>query len=262
MSNPAFRNEAFHREATIEQLEAQYAAPAYVRPSDEVMTVEDTVHKSIAAFGVLLLGAAVGVGLIWFAPAVAMPAIVGAGLAGFVLGLVNAFKKEPSAPLVLAYAGLEGVLLGGISSLLEQSLPGIVGQAVLATLCVVGVTLALFASGKVRASAKATKVFLVAMVGYAIFSLVNGVLMLTGANDDPWGLRSSVTIMGIPLGVVLGILAVLMGAYSLVLDFDFIKRGVENRAPRKFGWAGAFGLMTTIVWLYIELIRLIAIIRR
>jgi uncharacterized YccA/Bax inhibitor family protein len=140
--------------------------------------------------------------------------------------------------------------------------PGIVTQAVLATFAVVGVTLALFASGKVRASARATKIFLIAMVGYLVFSLINVGLMLFGVSTDPWGLRTGVDIFGIPLGVILGVLAVLLGAYSLVLDFDFIQKGVQNRIPKKYQWTGAFGVMVTVIWLYLEILRLIAIARR
>jgi len=134
---------------------------------------------------------------------------------------------------------------------------------VIATIVVVGVTLALFASGKIRASKRATKIFLVAMIGYAVFSLVNlGIMIFGGANGNPWGLRGDVEIFGIPLGVVLGVFVVILAAYSLVLDFDFIQRGVQNRAPRRFGWTGAFGIMVTVIWLYLEILRMLAIARR
>jgi uncharacterized YccA/Bax inhibitor family protein len=133
-------------------------------------------------------------------------------------------------------------------------------QATLATVAVVGVTLALFASGKIRASAKMTKVFMIAMVGYLVFSLLNLVLMWTGINDNAFGLRS-VEIMGIPLGVIIGVLVVFMAAYSLVLDFDQIQQGVRNGAPRVYGWVGGFGIMVTVVWLYVEILRIIAIAR-
>jgi len=270
MDNPAFRNQAFQpssasRATTAtssvlsdEQLRQMVELPSAPRESTDPMTVQDTLAKSGLAFAVLLAGAVVG----WLVtPAVPM-LWLGAGLVALVLGLVNTFKREPSAGLILAYAGFEGVLLGGFSMFMEAIYPGIVLQAVLATLVVVGVTLALFASGRIRASARATKIFLVIMVGYVVFSLVNVVLQFTGVTDDPWGLRGSVTIAGIPLGIVLGILAVLLGAYSLVLDFDFIQQGVRNQAPRKYGWSGAFGIMMTVVWLYLELLRMIALARR
>jgi uncharacterized YccA/Bax inhibitor family protein len=222
------------------------------------MTVENTIVKTVIAFVLLLGGAAIG----WIT-APALPLLwIGAAIVAFVLALVNIFKKEPSAPLILAYAVAEGVFIGGISAFYEAMWPGVVVQAVIATLVVVGVTLALFASGKIRASAKATKVFLIAMVGYLVFSLVNvGIMIFGGANGNPWGLRGSVEIFGIPLGVILGVFVVILAAYSLVLDFDFIQRGANNKAPAKYGWTGAFGIMVTVVWLYLELLRLFAIAR-
>jgi uncharacterized YccA/Bax inhibitor family protein len=182
-------------------------------------------------------------------------------IVGFGLALVNIFKKKPSAALVLAYAGVEGLFIGAVSSFFESMFSGIVIQAVLGTVAVVGVTLALFASGKIRASAKATKVFLIAMVGYLLFSVLNIVLSMTGVVTNPFGLQGSVTILGIPLGLILGVLVVIMAAYSLVLDFDFIKQGVANRVPRAYGWTGAFGIMVTVVWLYLEILRMFAIAR-
>jgi uncharacterized YccA/Bax inhibitor family protein len=265
MSNPAFRSGAFNSQGAVavaQDVSAQQLDEIYNRAAapveGETMTVEDTIAKTVGAFVVLLVGAAVG----WLT-AETLPFLwIGAAIVGFVLALVNIFKKEPSAPLILAYAAAEGVFVGGISSFFEAMYEGIVLQAVIATLVVVGVTLALFASGKIRASKKATKVFLIAMVGYLVFSLVNvGIMIFGGANGNPWGLRGSVEIFGIPLGVILGVFVVLLAAYSLVLDFDFIQKGVNNKAPRKYGWTGAFGIMVTVVWLYLELLRMFAIAR-
>ena len=268
MANPAFStNPAFNGKGvpaiptpTAEQLQQQFELPSAPAPDAAVepMTVDGTVRVSFATFGVLLLGAAIG----WITIGLVPFLFVGAAIVGFVLALVNIFKREPSPALILGYAGAQGIFLGGISAFFELMFPGIVTQAVLATFAVVGVTLALFASGKVRASAKATKVFLIAMVGYLAFSLINVGLMVFGVSTDPWGLRTGVEIAGIPLGVILGVLAVLLGAYSLVMDFDFIQKGVQNRIPKKYQWTGAFGIMVTVIWLYLEILRLIAIARR
>jgi uncharacterized YccA/Bax inhibitor family protein len=264
LNNPAFsRNEAFSNQGAVavaqdmsaQQLQDIYNQPATL-PDREVMTIEDTIAKSAAAFGLLVVGAAIG----W----VTMQSIpflwIGAGIVGFVLALVNIFKKEPSPGLVLAYSAVQGVFVGGISAFYELQWPGVVAQAVIATLVVVGVTLALFASGKIRASRKATKIFLIAMVGYLVFSLVNFGLMIFGVTDDPFGLRSQ-EIFGIPLGLILGVFVVIMGAYSLVLDFDFIQQGVRNRAPKKYAWTGVFGIMVTVIWLYLEILRMLAIMQ-
>ncbi|MGV8913543.1 MAG: Bax inhibitor-1/YccA family membrane protein [Rhodoglobus sp.] len=266
LNNPAFsRDAAFSSRggiAVANQVSNQQLNDMYNRESapvsGDVMTVEDTIAKTVGAFALLLVGAAIG----WvLAPSI--PFLwIGAGIIGFVLALVNIFKKQPSGALVLAYSAVEGVFVGGISQFFESIYGGVVAQAVIATLVVVGVTLALFASGKIRASKKATKVFLIAMVGYMVFSLVNVVMMLTGATDDAFGLRSAeIPFLGIPFGAVLGVLVVIMAAYSLVLDFDFIQKGAASGAPRVFGWKGTFGIMLTVVWLYLEMLRFFAILR-
>jgi uncharacterized YccA/Bax inhibitor family protein len=265
LDNPAFsRNSAFSSQGAVaasqdisaQQLQEMYNQPA-TPPAGETMAIDTTIQKSAAAFGLLIVGAAIG----WVTMQ-SLPFLwIGAGIVGFVLALVNIFKKEPSPALVLAYAGVQGVFVGGISAWYEASFGGgIVAQAVIATLVVVGVTLALFASGKIRASKKATKIFLIAMVGYLVFSLVNFGLILFGATDDPWGLRGA-DIFGIPLGLIIGVFVVIMAAYSLVLDFDFIQQGVRNRAPKKYEWSGVFGIMVTVIWLYLEILRMLAIMQ-
>jgi len=262
-SNPAFSNSpAFTQSATkaiqfsqtpsAEQLDELYGRPAATAEQTDRMTYENTIQKIVGSFAVLLAGAAVG----WFVPLLAIPAAI----AAFVISLVLIFKKKPSAPLTLAYAALEGIFVGGISAIFEQIAPGVATQAVIATFVIIGVVLALFRSGKIRASKRATKVFLIAMIGYALFSLINLGLMVFGVNDDPWGLRGG-EIFGIPVALLLGVLVILLASYSLVLDFDSIKTGVERGAPAAFGWTAAFGIMVTVVWLYIEILRMLAILR-
>ncbi|MDR6867301.1 putative YccA/Bax inhibitor family protein [Microbacterium resistens] len=256
------------------QLEGMYASPSAGAIETDRMTTEDTVWKTAGLFAILLVTAVVG--WVWTLGGVAVPVadpynrpavnmlpwIIGA-LVGFVLVLVISFtsRKKVRPALIWAYAAFEGLFIGGISAFFEVQWPGIVMQATLATLAVVGVTLALFASGKVRASKKATKVFMIAMLGYAAFSLLNVILMLTGVVQDGFGLHSQIKIMGIPLGLIIGVLVVIMAAYSLVLDFDQVQQGVRNGAPRVYGWLGAFGIMVTVVWLYVEILRIIAIAR-
>jgi len=258
LSNPAFNTPAFsQRAATVPvpsstELNELYNRPAAGPAETERMSYDDVIVKTVVMFVFLLAGGAVGA----LIPALMIPAL----LVGFVLALVNIFKKNPSPVLILAYSVVEGVFLGAISFTLEAVFPGIVLQALAGTLIVFGVTLALFANGKVRASKRATKIFMIAGISYALFSLLNLGLQLTGVNQDPWGLFGA-SIGGIPLGLIIGPLAILMAAYSLVLDFTSVKNGVEQGAPRSLGWKAAFGLVLTIVWLYIEFLRLIAIFR-
>ncbi len=252
------------------QLEGAFTAPPAGSVETGRMTVEDTVYKTLGLFAVLLVTAVAG--WVWTMSTVTpanprptiLPWIIGA-LGGFVLALVVSFtsRRKVRPALIFAYAAFEGLFVGGISAFFEYIWPGIVFQATLATLAVVGVTLALFASGKVRASKRATKIFLIAMVGYLVFSLVNVGLMFFNVPiaGGAFGMLSTVKILGIPLGVIIGIFVVLMAAYSLVLDFDSIQQGVRNGAPREYGWLGGFGIMVTVVWLYIEILRILAILR-
>jgi uncharacterized YccA/Bax inhibitor family protein len=253
------------------QLEGMYAAPPAGAIETDRMSVEDTVWKTFGLFAILLV-TAVG-GWIWTMSPVTvqnpsptiLPWIIGM-LGGFVLSLAVIFgsRKKIRPGLIFAYAAFEGLFIGGISAFFEFMWPGIVIQATIATLAVVGVTLALFASGKVRASKKATKVFMIAMLGYLVFSLVNLGLMLFNVPiaGGAFGLYSQPSFLfGIPWGVIIGVFVVIMAAYSLVLDFDMIQQGVRNGAPRAYGWLGAFGIMVTVVWLYVEILRILAILR-
>ncbi|MDL9979053.1 Bax inhibitor-1/YccA family protein [Microbacterium candidum] len=254
--------------ATQAQLEGAYAAPSAGSIDTGRMTVEDTVWKTVGLFAVLVVTAAVG--WVWsMAPVTAtnpqptaLPWIIGA-LGGFGLAMAITFSKKVRPAMIFGYAALEGLFVGSISAFFEYLYPGIVMQATLATLSVVGVTLALFASGKVRASKRATKIWMIAMIGYLVFSLINVILSWTGVFGPgvAFGMLSHAKILGIPLGVLIGVVVVIMAAYSLVLDFDMIQQGVRNGAPRQYGWLGGFGIMVTVVWLYVEILRILAIAR-
>ena len=218
------------------------------------MTYDDVIMKTVFTLALVLAGAALG----WIVPILMWPGLI----VGLVLGLVNSFKKEPSPALILGYAVFEGMFLGGISGLLEGMFPGIVIQAVLGTLSVFLVTLVLFRNAKVRATPKMTRFFIIAMAGYALFSLVNFFLMIFNVTNSPWGIRSmDIPGTNIPFGVVLGLLAIGLAAFSLIVDFTSIEKGVQNGVPTKYSWTAAFGLTVTLVWLYVEILRLLAILR-
>ncbi|KNC19657.1 membrane protein [Arthrobacter sp. RIT-PI-e] len=245
--------------ADQQQLEHMYNQPSAGPSQTGRMTFDDVIVKTVLCLGVVLLGAAVPAFLL---PGLAAPLMVLGMIGGLVLGLVNAFKREPVPGLILAYAALQGLFIGGLTMFLEALYPGIALQAVLGTLVVFGVTLALFKSGKVRATPKAMKFFMIAMISYALFSLVNLGLMLFGVTNDPWGLRgASIPGTDIPFGVVIGLLAIGLAAFSLIVDFTSISDGVRAGAPQKYSWTAAFGLTVTLIWLYVEILRLIAILR-
>jgi uncharacterized YccA/Bax inhibitor family protein len=249
--------QAGYQPAGVEDLERAYRAPAAAPAETGRMTYDDVIVKTGVVLAVI-----VAAGLLNGFVLGANPLLTfGGAIVGLVLGLVNSFKREPSRGLILAYAAAEGLFLGGISAIFEAQWGGIVLQAVLGTVATFVAALFLFTSGKVRVTPKLTRIVLVALVGYALFSLVNVVLMVTGASTDPWGLRTGVEIFGIPLGVLLGVFAVGLAAVCLIMDFDAIKRGVEAGIPGRFAWSAAFGLAVTLVWLYIEFLRLLAILR-
>jgi uncharacterized YccA/Bax inhibitor family protein len=235
-----------------DQLQQMYNRPAAGPAETGRMTFDDVIVKTAICLGAVVVGAAVTLSVALGLASMLM--IVGA-LGGFVLALVNTFKKQPSPALILAYAALEGLFLGGLTRVLDTMYPGVGLQAVVGTLSVFAVTLLLFKSGKVRATPKAMKFFMIAIVGYALFSVVNMVMMLTGLTTEPFGLRSGI------IGVVIGILAIGLAAFSLVMDFTSIEAGVRSGAPERFSWTAAFGLTVTLVWLYVEIIRLLAILR-
>lgn len=230
-------------------LDKMYEAPSATARDTGRLTYDDVIIKTAGLFAMLVVSAAITWTLVpglW---------VVGA-VVGLVLGLVNAFKREPSPVLISLYAVAQGMFLGGISLYFEQQWPGIVVQAVLATFAVFAASLFLFRSGRVRVTPKFTRWLILAMVGYLVFSLVNVVLMLFNVGGGEFGpLRAGW------IGVAVGLFAVGLAAASLIVDFDAIKRGVDMGAPRKLAWSAAFGLTVTLVWLYLEILRILAILR-
>ncbi|SFP38289.1 Uncharacterized membrane protein, YccA/Bax inhibitor family [Amycolatopsis arida] len=265
-SNPAFRNlptagAAYGQYAGFNQ--PQGGVPGYGAPqapagaADRPMTVDDVVIKTGASLGVALLtgvitaiwaqgqivaGAATSVMV-----AIIVPMLVGLGLALFIT-----FKQKASAALTLAYAAVEGVFLGAITGLVEM-IPGAEGiglQAILGTAGVFAVMLVVYKTGAVKVTPKLTKWIIGAMGGALILMLANLVLGLFGVN---MGLRDGSTMAIIFSLVVIGI-----AAFSFLLDFDMADRAIREGVPAKFAWFVAFGLMVTLVWLYLEILRLLS----
>ncbi|WP_029068361.1 Bax inhibitor-1/YccA family protein [Jonesia quinghaiensis] len=228
-------------------LENMYNSPAATTADTRRMTYDDVIMKTAGLLGLLVVA---GVATWIVAPQLFF---VGA-IVGLVLGLVNAFKKQPSPILISLYAIAQGVFLGGLSKFYEAQFDGIVLQAVLGTVSVFAVTLMAYKSGKVRVTPKFTRILLVGMLGYLLFSIINVVLVWTGVLDG-WGMR------GGTMGIIIGLVAVGLAAMSLIVDFDSVAVGVRNGVPAKYAWAAAFGILVTLVWLYLELLRLIAILR-
>ena len=242
-------------------LESQYGAPSATNVDRGRMTYDDVVVRTAGMFAIIL-----GVGAVSWMLAT-NPATMSLGflamivgcIGALILGLVNSFKKEPSPVLIMLYAVCEGAMLGAFSGVMELAAPGIVIQATLATCATFAVMLCAYKFAGFRVSGRFARIMLIAMGGYLLFSVVNFTLMVTGVINQPWGLRS-VEVFGIPLGLIIGLVAVALAAFSLAMDFEDIQRGVERGLPTKYAWAGAFGLVVTLVWLYLEFLRILAIL--
>jgi len=221
------------------------------------MTMDDVVTKTAVVMAVLIATAA----LSWrFVPVeLTTPALIVSALVGFVTVLLVSFRRSVSPPLVLAYAAIEGVFIGMISRVFEGIYPGIVFQAVVATFFAAGATLAAYKFFNIRVTPKFQKIVFLSTIAFAGLMLVNFVFSLATGNPGlRGGITGPVTLMAVGISLVAIVLAVL----NLVLDFDYIEQGVAQGAPASESWRGAFGLTVTMVWLYIEMLRLISYLRR
>ncbi|WP_245207706.1 Bax inhibitor-1/YccA family protein [Rothia nasimurium] len=212
------------------------------------ITINDIIMKTGLNLGLVVVGAV----LAWYMPILMFVGFIG----GLVLGFVNALKKKVSPALVMTYSVMEGLLVGGISRMFEASYPGIVLQAVMATVIVFATILALYSSGKVRATPKMTRFFMIATISYAVFCLINLVASLFFDFN-----ARGVEVMGIPLGLIIGLFAVLLATYSLLLDFTHASEAIKMGMPERESWRIAFGLIVSLVWLYIEILRVLYYVR-
>ena len=228
-----------------------YSAPTYSEPTysepipaGEHLTMNDVLVKTAINLGLVVVGAVVA----WYVPVLMFLGLLG----GLVLGLVNSFKQKVSPVLVMAYALMEGMMLGGLSAIVNLRYPGTAIQAVLATIVVAGVTLALFANGKIRTTPKLNKIFMIGALSYLGYGLVS---MLT-AGLFGFSLNS-MSIGGIPLGLPIALIAVAMATYSLLIDYTTTAEAVEAGLPQSESWRLAFGLTASLVWLYVEILRVL-----
>jgi uncharacterized YccA/Bax inhibitor family protein len=242
---------------TAQQLNDMYnQAPAGPTDTGRV-TVDDVVVKSITLFVVTIAVAFVS----WFWTEantnMTLPFWLGGMFGTLILGFVIAFMKKVSVPLLMVYAVLQGAFLGAFSQYIAAipEYDGVVQMAVLATLCVFVAMYVGYATGFVKVNDKTRRMFFFAIVGYGLFSLLQVVLLMTGVIDG-WGFGDSGA-----LGIGLSLLGVGLASYSLAIDFDSIDHAVQVGAPKKYSWLLAHGLIVSIVWLYVEFVRLFARLR-
>jgi uncharacterized YccA/Bax inhibitor family protein len=227
------------------------------------MTIDTTVEKTAITLGVLVVAAAVtwiasgDLGADGSAASKAYAFAMGGAIIGLVLSLVNSFKKVISPALVIAYAVFEGVFVGAFSKIIAAWVgdASIVFQAVVGTMVAFGGTLAAYKFFNIQVTDKFRKVVTISIFAFVGATVLNLILSLTGVVDNG-GIRGFNT-----LGLVVSAAAVVLAVFMLIMDFDYIEQGVAAGLPERESWRAAFGLTVTLVWLYIEILRILAILR-
>jgi uncharacterized YccA/Bax inhibitor family protein len=252
-SNPAFKGIdkalAADQAPSAGYLQQMFDQPAYAGPRTpaRMLTLDDVVAKTATVLSV----AVVAGGLTAYFQAYAL--IVPALIVGLVLSVVVIARRSTNPALILGYAVAEGVLLGGITGWFDQIYPGIALQAIIGTVGVFGGMLFVYKTGAIRVTPRFTKLLLGAMVGVVILMLFNLVMSLFGVDT---GLRS-----GGGVAIVFSLVCIVIAALSFLMDFDQIDRAMKIGVPAQFAWYFAFGLMVTLVWLYLEILQLLSYMR-
>lgn len=251
-ANPALN------EKTFGQVFGQYGEQA----AGNAMTLQGTVNKT----AILLLLVVAGAAWTWHlaaqaaqaapgaAMAAAMPWVIGGLIGGIVLALITIFKPTASPYTSPLYALCEGLVLGAISAMFNQRFPGIVPQAVGLTFGTLAAMLVAYTTRTIRATEKFKLGVVAATGGIALVYFISIILNLFGVHV-PYIYSSG------PIGIAFSVFVVVIAALNLVLDFDFIETGIQRGAPKYMEWYGAFGILVTLVWLYIEILNLLAKLR-
>ena len=242
-ANPALNSKTFQ----------EYSSRTGVMDS---MTIQGTVNKTAIMLCCLLLSAGWTWNMFYSSgnPALVMPWMIGGAIGGFVVALITVFKKTAAPVTAPIYALLEGLFIGGISSIFEAKYPGIVIQAVGLTFGTLFALLFVYKSGFIKATEN-FKLGVTAATGSIMLIYVASMLLSFVGISIPFIHDSG------PFGILFSLVVVVIAALNLVLDFDFIEHGAEQGAPKFMEWYAAFGLMVTLVWLYIEMLRLLAKLR-
>ena len=243
-SNPVFGNAPTLKNPTAQQVEDIYRTP-------QRLTMDDVVVKTGLLLGIVVITGAAA----WLANA-PQGLVFGAALVGFGLAMVNIFKRQVVPALVLAYAACEGVFLGGISKVYNDLYDGIALQAAIGTAAIFGAVLFAFTSGKLRATPRFTKIVTGAFVGLFALVVVNLLVSAIGGGDG-LGLRS-----GGGLSILFSIAFIAVGSMTFVLDFDRAQQMVNAGVDERESWRIAFGLVVGLVWLYLEVLRLLSYLNR
>ena len=217
----------------------------------DVMTLSGTVNKCILMLLAILATATYSWTSFADSPESAQPFMIAGAIGGFITALIIIFKPKTATYLAIVYALLEGLFLGAISAFMESVMPGIAFQAMTLTFGILASLLFLYKTGIIKATPNFRRMVMAATGGIFLLYLISWIMGMFG--------------MGVPLlhssgtmGIIISGAIVVIASLNLVLDFDFIERGVEQGAPKYMEWYGAFGLMVTLIWLYLEILRLLS----
>jgi len=235
MGNPLLKDEVFQSSAL----------------AGEVMTVPGTINKSIILWFLLVAGAFYS----WMHPGTIIPLLPLILIGAFISAIVLVFRKTLSPFLSPLYALCEGFVLGAVSLSFERSFPGLVTNAVLLTVCVLFCMLASYKVGMLKATPRFQKIVVFSTLAVAVVYIVDMLLNIFGLRNFPYIHDSS------GLGIIISLVVVFIASLNLIIDFDLVEKGALYGAPKYMEWYGAFSLMVTLVWLYIETLRLLSKLR-
>ncbi|WP_187776179.1 Bax inhibitor-1/YccA family protein [Antrihabitans cavernicola] len=271
-SNPVFRNlpkegggyatfgSAAAGAGQLTQQFGQQTAPQQYQtgPDSRAMTIDDVVTKTGITLGVLTVAAIVSYVLVHGNTALATPFVIGGGLIGLVLVLIATFGRKMDNPaVVLSYAAAEGVFLGALSFMFTDVTFGgsggssLIVQAVLGTFGVFAGMLVVYKTGAIRVTPRFTRMIIAGMIGVVVLALGN--IVAGFFTSGGLGLRD-----GGPIAIIFSLVCIALAAFSFLLDFDAADKLIRAQAPEKAAWGVAFGLTVTLVWLYVEILRLLS----
>lgn len=240
---------AFYKSSNPILSESTFSGIFTSNESDK-MTIQGTANKTAILLSLLILTSCFS----WYAPdGLKFVLMIAGAIGGLILAIVLAFKKTLAPYLAPAYAALQGLFLGGISQIFESYYPGIVFQASLLTFGTLASLLLLYKSRIIKVTENFKLIVASATMGIGLVYLLNFILMLCGVN---LGISGNSTF-----SIIFSVVVVAIAAFNLVMDFDFIEEGAERGAPKFMEWYAAFGLMVTLIWLYLEILKLLAKLR-
>ncbi|MDO5735692.1 MAG: Bax inhibitor-1/YccA family protein [Propionibacteriaceae bacterium] len=277
MANPIFRNsETFNGRTSptpgqYQQTQGQWAQqqPGFQgqppqgyqqqsyqqAPAGGVMTLDDVIAKTAATLLVVFISAALT--FMFMPPTLMGPALIVSALVGLVTVFMVARRRVIPVGGVLFYAAVEGVFVGAFSKMFEMMYSDIVFTAVLATFVAAGATLAAYKFFNIRVTQKFRKMVFIGTAAMAGVFLVNFVLALAGIDT---GIRDIGSKAGM-VSILISVLAVGLAVFNLIIDFDYVERGIASKAPASESWRAAFGITVTMVWLYVEILRILSYFR-